>query len=104
MCFSITTESSVRGEQILTKNERMFNCATCYMDKVETIHKAFFSYVVRMWCRSKYVEKVDIKATQYQTKRKWTSKLPNIKQRDKNNIKNFVIPDTIEGWLMQREF
>ncbi len=71
-----------RGEQILTKNERMFNCATCYMDKVETIHKAFFLTLCGCGVGVNML-------------RKWTSKLPNIKQRDKNNIKNFVIPDTI---------
>lgn len=74
-----------RGEQILTKNERMFNCATCYMDKVETIHKAFFLTLCGCGVGVNMLGK-------------WTSKLPNIKQRDKNNIKNFVIPDTIEGW------
>lgn len=74
-----------RGKQILTKNERMFNCATGYMDKAEVIHKAFFLTLCGCGVGISMLKK-------------WTDKLPNIKHRNKNNIKNFVIPDSIEGW------
>lgn len=74
-----------RGEQILDKNERLFNCSTLYLDKMENIHKAF--YLTLCGC-----------GVGVNMLKKWTKKLPNLKPRNTEVVKNFIIPDSIEGW------
>lgn len=74
-----------RGEQILKKNERLFNCVATYLDKIEVIHKSFFLSLCGCG--------VGINLQKH-----WTDKLPNILPRNKESIKNYIIPDSIEGW------
>lgn len=74
-----------RGPQILSKNERMFNCSAGYMDKIDTIHKAFFLTLCGCGVGLNMLKR-------------WTTKMPRILHRDVQNIKNFIIPDSIEGW------
>jgi ribonucleoside-diphosphate reductase alpha chain len=74
-----------RGEQIHNKNERIYNCATTYMDGIEKIHQAFFLSLCGCG--------VGVSLLKH-----WTSKLPNIVQRNEKKVKRFVIPDSIEGW------
>lgn len=73
-----------RGEQIIKKNERMFNCATLYLDKIESFHKAF--YLTLCGCG------VGISMLRH-----WVEKLPNLRKRN-GEVKNFIISDSIEGW------
>lgn len=74
-----------RGPQVLSKNERMFNCSTGYMDKIDTIHKSFFLTLCGCGVGLNMLKR-------------WTTKLPRVLHRDVQNIKNFIIPDSIEGW------
>ena len=61
------------------------NCATAYMDKIETIHKAFF--LTLCGC-----------GVGVNMMKKWTDKLPNLVHRNKDITKNYIIDDSIEGW------
>lgn len=73
-----------RGKQIETKNERIYNCVTSFLDSIDKIHKAFFLSLCGCGVTLSFIKK-------------YTSKLPNVIERSKG-VKNFVIPDSIEGW------
>ena len=74
-----------RGEQIFKHNSRLFNCSAVFMDKTKIFSEV--SYLSLSGCG------VGISML-----KKWTSKLPKLSPRKKERIKNFVIPDSIEGW------
>jgi hypothetical protein len=73
-----------RGEQIINKNERMYNCSTLYLDKIENFNKAF--YLTLCGC-----------GVGVNMLRRWVNKLPRLKKRT-GEVKNYIIPDSIEGW------
>lgn len=74
-----------RGEQIFKHNTRLYNCATSYMDKVEVFSQ--IAYLSLSGC-----------GAGVNMMKKWVNKLPNLKKRDNDNVKNYIIPDSIEGW------
>lgn len=74
-----------RGQQVLSKNERIYNCATTYMDSVDKIHKAFFLSLCGCGVGVSLLKR-------------WVRKLPNIIKRDDNKVKHVVVEDSIEGW------
>jgi len=72
------------GDPILKKNERLYNCSATYVDRPKVFQESM--YLLLCGCGVGFsVQKHHIK------------KLPNIKLPDKG-FKNYVIPDTIEGW------
>lgn len=74
-----------RKEQVFSKNERIYNCSTAYMDSIEKIQQAFFLSLCGCGVTLSF-------------HKTFTSKLPNLIERDQEIVKNFVIPDSIEGW------
>jgi hypothetical protein len=74
-----------RGEQIFKHNTRLYNCATAYMDKIEVFSQ--ISYLSLSGC-----------GAGVNMMKKWVSKLPILTNRNNDNVKNYIIPDSIEGW------
>ncbi len=74
-----------RGEQVLNKNERIYNCVTSYMDSIEKVQQAFYLSLCGCGITLNFHNK-------------WTDKLPNLIERDNSLVKNHIVEDTIEGW------
>ena len=74
-----------RGEQIFRNNSRLFNCSALYCDKVENFGKVF--HLLLSGCG------VGISFLNH-----WVKKLPVLIPRDTAIVKNFIIPDSVEGW------
>lgn len=74
-----------RGEQIYKNNSRLFNCTVMYMDKPENFSKGF--HLLLSGCG------LGVSMLKH-----WVDKLPKLQNRDYNNVKNFIIEDSIEGW------
>ncbi len=74
-----------RGEQVFKHNSRIYNCAAVYMDKTQVFSQV--SYLSLSGC-----------GVGVSMLRKWVDKLPTLAPRKKEKIKNFIIPDSIEGW------
>lgn len=85
LVFASQRNLQFRGEQIFKHNTRLYNCAAVYMDKTQVFSQV--SYLSLSGCG------VGISML-----RKWVGKLPTLTPRKKEKIKNFIIPDSIEGW------
>ena len=83
--FASQRNLQFRGEQIFKHNSRLYNCGATYMDKTQVFSQV--SYLSLSGCG------VGISML-----RKWVDKLPTLAPRKKEKIKNFIIPDSIEGW------
>jgi len=73
------------GKPILSKNERLYNCSSSYCDRARFFQEAM--YLLLCGC-----------GVGFSVQTHHIEKLPNIKLPNKNEIKTFVIPDSIEGW------
>lgn len=72
------------GEQLLKHQMRMYNCTSSYADRPAFFNEAF--YILLTGAGAGF-------SVQYQH----IDKLPNIQER-KKQAKEFVVPDSIEGW------
>ena len=72
------------GEQLLKHQARMYNCAASYCDRPEFFGEAFYL----MLCGT---------GVGFSVQKHHVAKLPEITKRDKQT-KEFIIPDSIEGW------
>lgn len=77
------------GEQLLKHQARMYNCAASYCDRPEFFGEAFYL----MLCGT---------GVGFSVQKHHVSKLPSIARRTKMP-KEFVIPDSIEGWAMSAD-
>lgn len=73
------------GDPILKRNERLFNCSSCYIDKPKAFQDVV--WLLLAGCGVGF-------SVQY----RHINKLPKIKKPSKKTDKTFVIPDTCEGW------
>lgn len=74
-----------RGEQVLKNNARMYNCCVTYAYSPDVFNKGFFVLLAGT-------------GLGVSLKRKFTSQLPNIHRRHEEKAKQFIIPDSVEGW------
>lgn len=72
------------GEQLLKHQARMYNCSASYCDRPEFFGEAF--YLMLCGC-----------GVGFSVQRHHVAKLPAIQPRTKTS-KEFIIPDSIEGW------
>lgn len=72
------------GDQLLKHQARMYNCSASYCDRPEFFGEAF--YLMLCGC-----------GVGFSVQKQHIAKLPEIAAR-KQNSKEFVIPDSIEGW------
>lgn len=74
-----------RGEQILRNNAKIYNCCVSYAYSPDIFSKGFFILLSGT-------------GLGVSLKKKFVSQLPKIHSRTKENAKQFVIDDSIEGW------
>lgn len=74
------------GKQLLTHMARMYNCAASYCDRPAFFGEAFYL----MLCGT---------GVGFSVQKHHVAKLPSITRRTKQS-KEFIIPDSIEGWSM----
>jgi ribonucleoside-diphosphate reductase alpha chain len=72
------------GPPILKKNERLYNCSATYVDRPRVFQEAM--YLLLCGC-----------GVGFSLQKHHVKKLPKITEPTKG-FKNYVIPDTIEGW------
>lgn len=73
-----------RGESIFKHNTKLYNCCTTYAYSPDVFNKGFYVLLSGT-------------GLGVSLKKKFVSQLPNINKRG-DNVKLFVIPDSIEGW------
>lgn len=73
------------GEPIEKKNARMFNCIAGYCDRVRFFQESF--WLLLAGC-----------GVGFSVQKHHVAKLPKFLSNRKDEIKTYVIPDTIEGW------
>ena len=73
------------GEQLLKHQARLYNCSSTYIDRPAAFNEAM--YLLLCGC-----------GVGFSVQSRHISKLPMIQQIDKDQIKRFEVPDTIEGW------
>ena len=72
------------GEAILSKNARMYNCSSGYIDRVRAFQETFYLLL----CGT---------GVGFSVQKQHIEQLPQVKRRRKKTI-TYVIPDNIEGW------
>jgi len=72
------------GDQLLTKNAKMYNCVSSYADRPEFFGE--FMWLMLCGC-----------GAGFSVQKHHVAKLPKIRQRTKS-VKRFEVPDSIEGW------
>jgi len=75
------------GEQIFKHEARMYNCSFSYLDRPVFFQHAM--YLLLAGC-----------GVGFSVQTHHIEKLPSLKKPDADDIKSFVIPDSIEGWAM----
>lgn len=73
------------GPAILQKNARLYNCSTSYVDRPEFFRELMFMCLCGVGCG-------------FSVQKHHIAKLPPVTKRDPNDVFNYVIPDSIEGW------
>lgn len=75
-----------RGEEIFKHNSRLFNCSSTYIDRPEVFKQIM--YLLLSGC-----------GVGFSVEKRFIEQLPTIKQRQ-DTIKQYTIPDSIEGWSL----
>lgn len=73
------------GEQLLKHQARLYNCSSTYIDRPAAFNEAM--YLLLCGC-----------GVGFSVQNRHISKLPYIRAINNEDIKRFVVPDTIEGW------
>lgn len=73
------------GVGIKRHEARMYNCVSSYVDRVEFFPEAL--YLLLCGC-----------GVGFSVQKHHIDKLPKISRKRSNNVKTFVVPDSIEGW------
>lgn len=73
------------GEQLLSKNARMYNCSVSHCDRPAFFNEAM--YLLLCGC-----------GVGFSVQRHHINQLPTIHKRSKKKVKVYTVPDSIEGW------
>lgn len=74
-----------REEHITKHNERLYNCSSTYIDRIEVFKQIFF--ILLCGC-----------GVGYSVEKRFIDKLPLLKKRNENEYFVHVVEDSIEGW------
>ena len=79
-----------RGDQIFKHNARIYNCSVMFMDKPENFVKGFYILLCGTGLGVSFMKE-------------HLASLPMLASRNEEEVKNFIVEDSIEGWARAAE-